>query len=339
MVVVANISPSLIAVTASYQSARGQVCFSSSDTLMWQPAKASTFVLPVMEIEALIDRLYKVRDNSTGTDMSAIQKQINNWRTVLINYQAYNVDTAAMFATETLQYSAMVTSFDNWRNGLITDTEYVSVVDSTIGAGSFSAFRSAFSGSLYQLQSLCGGVLPSYQNEYLGTVCRDFESSQWNSFFGAITGACALPSGPNSANPLSQSGAIAQLCQQRVASFAGDLPKQALATSGADSMFEFLNDSTKFITFGASSPLKMSWTSTVSDSATTVSGLDLQEASAFSAAGANAYTVSAGALSFLEDLSVGKEFSLSLGRSSSSSHSYERTVSITLDDNDVGKLY
>ena len=107
--------------------------------------------------------------------------------------------------------------------------------------------------------------------------------------------------------------------------------------NGPDSMFGFMNDTSKYLTFGSGSPFSMSWTTTVKDTLTQEVHLDMGQSEAGTVGGieeVNPY------IFFLHmDQHEGHEngYSVSLGKSSDSSHIYERTVSVTFEDDDKGE--
>ena len=309
--------------------------------------------------------------SGVSTTISQLQNQRNNWQTVLRNYRAYNSDFTPMFNAETIQFNKMVNAFSKWRNGAIDANDFTNIIDN-IGiskiphnGAAYSMFKNSLLSSFKQVQQTCSNVIPSYRNTYVSAVCDDFDASNWHSFSAAIYGACVMPeisvddqtqnlddtfeysseqytnhhstdTQKENTNPLSQSKLVQQMCQERVAVSASQLPGTLDVSSTPESMFGFLKDKTKYLTFGASTSLTMSWTTTITDSLTTEISIDLDETALASGGGEQRVNIIA-LLDFVESTGKTNGFSVTLGKSEDSSHTYERTVSVTFQDNDVGK--
>ena len=105
-----------------------------------------------------------------------------------------------------------------------------------------------------------------------------------------------------------------------------------------DSLFGFLQDKTKYVTFSSNAPVTMSWTITVSDSNTFTTSVGVSTHSNSKTTRISDLTIEfIKAHSDSEDDDV-SSFQLGIGKSSDSSHTFERTVTITLDDDDIGTL-
>jgi len=137
---------------------------------------------------------------------------------------------------------------------------------------------------------------------------------------------------------LGSSVLIRSACQHRVAAQTGDIPGGLSPDGSDDSLMGFMTSKTKYLTFGAKAPVEISWSSSVSDSKAFSSNLD------YSGSKGQPITSSIGgsAAVVVVDSSIGSEssqsHSISIGKSSDSGHSYERSVSIVLGDNDYGIL-
>ena len=81
-----------------------------------------------------------------------------------------------------------------------------------------------------------------------------------------INGACAgMSMDGEPSNPLSSLPLFLRLCASE--SLSGSfIPGGVQSPSGAESLLGFLSDSKKLITFGANSPVDLSWTSIVAES-------------------------------------------------------------------------
>ena len=341
---------------------KGLQCLYMFDTYAWQPAHTTTYILPVYEIENVVTKLNTLIKRMNSSQLSGgvrevsktilqLQNQTKNWQTVLSNYREYNSDLTAMFSAETLQFVQMVRAFGEWRSGTITDNDFVNVVDNVgkgnLGTGSMAQtmFDRALSNSFTQVKQSCSNVIPSYQNNYMSAICNDFSANQWSDFSSVLYGSCIMPEiksdgSSKTTSPLSQSKLAQHLCQERAAASASNLPTsggKSLITNGPDSMFGFLTDISKYLTFGAGSPLTITWTSTIKDTLTQEVHLDIDQGEAGTFGGTQ--EVNPVAYFFHMDQQRGHNngYSVSLGKSSDSSHTYERTVSVTFDDDDNGE--
>ena len=110
-----------------------QVCYSKKNTNLWSPEKATTFVFSVYEIELIIQSLTaKIEDpdnNLPTDDRVKLNKQIENWKTVLTNYQKSNSDATAMFTSETMVLNDMVNRVNDWDNTINSDQDYSSTFE------------------------------------------------------------------------------------------------------------------------------------------------------------------------------------------------------------------
>ena len=113
-------------------STNSDYCVYAYDTYQWLPGALTTFALPVVEIEALIEDLtwvyndlvynqnnsfVKHGDNPDPKDITNINRQINNWKTVLDTYRSHNTALTSMFQSEALQFAHIVQSFKKWQSG------------------------------------------------------------------------------------------------------------------------------------------------------------------------------------------------------------------------------
>jgi hypothetical protein len=101
-----------------------------------------------------------------------------------------------------------------------------------------------------------------------------------------------------------------------------------------------LGDHTKLITYGASSPVSLSWTSTVTEAKSFQTEISARKTSSaeFDADGQLVFGVGLGP--YITGVAGGRNsLTLSLGKTSESNHVSERTVSVTLDDPDNGDYF
>ena len=189
-------------------------------------------------------------------------------------------------------------------------------------------------------------------NAFVQSICAEYASftntNTVTDFYDAISNACEMQDLSTGGKSLmSELPSMQTLCQghdgKRTAVPVADQSShifglKGITDTGGDSMLAFLNDNTKLITFGSSSPVTMSWTSVISDSV----------GSTFSVQADPLYTNEAGGvingqIVFLYDSfntldTKERGDSNSYGKTESSSRSNERTISVTLEDNDLGNI-
>lgn len=333
-------------------------CLYAENVLEWQPAHTTTYVLPVYEIEMIVDKLEILKakvESSTDSDKTEtvhrLDTQIANWKKVLLNYRSYNNDKFPMFDAETMQFQKMVNTFTKWKEGSLNNDEYKKVVlEETVplhglnfipglAYPEFLAMSTAQSlfYMAFSVQQTCENVVPSYRNEYVSAVCNDFSASKWNDFKTAIFDACDMPElGSENISPLRNSPLVNKMCQERAAASAKDMPKGELDATGPDSMFGFMKDKTKYFTFGSSSPFTMSWTIAITDTLTQSVNLDSALTSALNYKLEAEVNVAGPYVSFNHEIDGNIDYAFTIGKSLDSSHSYERTVSVTFQDDDNG---
>ena len=359
-----------MAVNSTSITKDGQVyaCLFSNKTRMWHPGHTTTFVFPVSEIEQIVSQLnsalssdtINTATNETAAEIVAqIQKQISNWETVLSNYRQHNADLTPMFTVENIMFLNMTKAFNQWNQGIISDSDLVGVVDGikssdddALTSGSRSVndgrnvakFFNGFSQSFQRISDSCNNLIPQYRSQYVKTICGDFDASHWTNFQSLVNGACAIPGSPDagiagdgtSANPLGQSSLIKSVCQHRAAAQSKDIPGGLSLDGTDDSLMGFMTNKDKYLTFGAKAPIEISWSSSVSDSKSFSSNLEYSGSKGSSVSSSIGVSLTV----LVADSSLGSEtsksHSISIGTTSESSHSYSRSVAIVLGDNDYG---
>ena len=325
--------------------------------LTWQPGAITTYALPVIEIEMIIDKLSSLAQHASPDDAVKLNDLSANWNTVLSNYRFHNTDLTAMFSAEALQFSQAVNMFKAFQTGQLDAQDFASAVANTLdGLVDFpviTAIAYALNGAFTQFKQTCDQVLPYNVGDtlagasedtggagsYLKGVCSDFDPDAWQSFATMITGACnGMSADGSSNNPLSSTALFQEMCASET--LTGDGVPGGLQTSnGPESLLGFLSDNKKLITFGANSPVQLSWTSTVSDSKTF--NVEFESSRTLSADvlfkfGFDIFGVGIGTEN---DYGLKNIFTLSLGKSSEEDHESERTVSVSLGDNEVGDFF
>ena len=113
-------------------------CLFAFDTYLWQPGRATTYVLPVIEIEDIILRLTRTRDDLVSNDKNPIivklsgdasvtiqqlNKLLGNWNTVLSNYRAHNKDMNTAFDQEQRIVSALLSTYQTWQTSIVSNSD------------------------------------------------------------------------------------------------------------------------------------------------------------------------------------------------------------------------
>eukprot|EP01035_Chromulina_nebulosa_P063886 gene63886-87375_t len=150
-----------------------------------------------------------------------------------------------------------------------------------------------------------------------------------------------MPTTPNVADssPLRKSALMKSACQHRIAAKSDDVPGGFTSDGTDDSLMGFMTSSEKYLTFGAKAPLELSWASSVSDSKAFSSNLDYSASKESSKSTTVSGSVTFATGGITKDSDEGTGHSISIGKTSDSSHSFERSVSIVLDDVDYGDYF
>ena len=342
-------------VDSTLSSRTKKTCLRPYATNVWHPAQATTYVLSVYEIEQIVNSLNsKINVNTTDTAVPQLRKQVSNWQTVLSNYRQHNTDTSTLMSMETSLLQRMVSSYNSWTNSPSSDSSYRAVLDKSINdfnsyyfspkLASYGAFVVRVDQSVKKIQSICSQT-QYVSNSFIQRNCADFgKETGLSSFYSAIVSACDIPDPSiSTSSTLSSLSSIQQLClgksgNRNAVTNPGDLPKGLLNSNGKDSLLKFLSDSSKLITFGSNSPLTMSWTSTVTDyisntySVDTVGDTSQDTGASYSASFAMFYFQG----SALGTHGSGGENSY--GKTTEDTHEFDRTVTVTLEDDDIGTV-
>ena len=328
------------------------ICLDDTTVLTWHPGAVSTYVLPVVEIEMIVDKLASLVPYASANDAIKLNKTIENWNTVLNNYRSHNVGLTEMLSAESQQFIDVVNQFKEYRATENDPTNFLSIelqnsltslsalADFYTIAGLTATMTITFDLISQSCSEALPSVAPNYGSfTYQKAICADFDPDAWRSFFSMLNGACAGMSADGTpSNPLSSTPLFEQFCSSET--LTGDsVPGGLQSTTEPETLLGFLSDRQKLLTFGADSPVELSWTSVVSESIAYL--VDW-----------SSYESQTSTLNYVEKLSIfgigffskdteGFENSMvvELQKLSNQQHDTLRTVAISLNDDDKGDYF
>lgn len=310
-------------------------CVRNKDAFMWQPGRMTTYALPVIEIEDIISQLARISKalavSATADDISAklkIDKQMTNWKTVLSNYRGHNEDLTAMFTAEQRQFNDLAAQYKLWKT-----SKAGTLVPPKVGLLPFSTMRKTFAKALSECSELNSIIATS--KSFASQVCDDVSTNGWVDFWRSLNGACDMPD-TNFKSSLSDSTLLDTFCRERKAAAAADIPGGLESSDDTDSVFGFLKNSKKYVTYSANAPVSLSWTSSVQDSITTTAAYSTAESTSLDAFLQLGITGAGAHYGFNLDSTMQNDLSVSIGKSMGSSRAFDRTVHVVLDDHDTG---
>ena len=305
----------------------------------------------------VIDKLTALVSSASGNNSRQLTKLIQNWNTVLDNYRSYNVNLTAMFSAETLQFVEAVNQFKAFQSGQLNAQDFAAAVANTLdGRINFPVIvpiAYALNGAFFQIKESCDQVLPFNAGDTIvgateayggagGTlqgVCDDFNPDDWIAFSSMINGACnGISSDGEQNNPLSSTTLFKQLCASETLT-GESVPGGLQSSSGPETLLGFLSDSKKLVTFGADSPTQLSWTSSVTDSR--VFDVQFEYSRTLTADIDVTADFKIFGIGLTADVSGGltNKFTVHLGKTSEEVHGVDRSVTISLDDDDNGDFF
>lgn len=259
------------------------------------------------EIEDLIAKLslLAIRDQ---TNTQAIREQVNNWRKVLADYRDYT-NTAEVFTVEDAQVLHFVNKFH------VVEEDFNPMMRRKLGANPDTPFTTIMS----KFNGKCASSVLH--------VCNEFDASRWENVGSFLTGYCDQPNLVMGSEFL-----LDAVCRTGTKTNPSLIKGDVMGEEG-NSLFGFLEDSSKLLTFSANAPLTLSWTSSVGDDVALSDVNTLMNEAGASVDANIGLKIQAALIS--TELLAGK--TMTLGHNYDSSHALERTVTVTLDDSDYGK--
>ena len=327
----------------------------------------------------IVGKLTSLVPYASADDANKLSKLIANWNTVLSNYRSHNNDLTSMFSAEAIQFSQAVQQFKNYQSGQLDAQDFASAVANTIdgmvGFSDIVPILYSLNYAYFQFVSTCdqslpysatdtlipayvvtavtegeevGGILAGVvgvtedtggAGPFLKAVCDDFDSNAWQSFATMINGACTGISADGSPrNPLSSTPLFQQMCASESLTRDG-IPGGLQTPTGPESLLGFLSDNKKLITFGANSPVQLSWTSTVTESRSFTVGYEFSRKITEALVSKDEFEIAGIGFETEDSLALTETFTLQLGKSSEEEHGSERTVTVSLGDDDGGDYF
>lgn len=333
-------------------------CLNVKTVYEWHPGHVTTFVLPVFEIESVVSKLNKIRSNEAQTKgheqyVRKLDKQISNWKTILQSYQSANEDVTPLFTAENRRLNDMVNHYHQYTSLMLAGVTIVGVLESiiaiitnvfeiasignanpatVIGVVATGVLRIAVQILMAVLEGLvttCSYIIPSSSSPILSDACNDFDSGKWEDMIHILNGACTMPTlGAAFLNKYCSTGSVD----------AQDLENGLVGDKGL-SVYGFLNDPQKLLTFSAIAPMSLSWTSTVKSTRTFATDFTFTYQESFAGGFESDIFVvvvdSAGKIKGTIDTVK----TITVGRTTDQIHESRRTVTITLGDGDPGDYF
>jgi hypothetical protein len=244
-------------VKSRVESEHHEICFYSAPANVWSPGKLTTFVLSVREIENIIDHLTDLSHREENVTHFQLEKQIRNWNEVLTNYRIHNEDMTQVFSADDILLNREI----NNMAATLKDFSWEDFFFFIPSEGDIFNYR------LNDLKTQCQRL----SHWKLATsFCQEFRVENWITVEKAISsGACNLLVPPRDADadpvPLSTFAIFQSYCKTQSEDEIVGLPGGPLKDV-KNSLFGFLSDDTKYLTFGAGSEMSFSYSSNIANS-------------------------------------------------------------------------
>ena len=338
----------------------------------------STFILPVIEIEQVIQKLIVLRDKTVATsqfpttkpsaqpnEYTKIDAMISNWNTILTTYRSQTGDLTYAFTNELTQYNDMVNSFYNYQHtqntvavaGLSAQAAMQGIVYiigiSLSGLGFTKYGNPAFYGemTLKAIQAVIFTALQSTLHDY----CSDMDIRNQYQFDSYNTHICQ-----DFSNSKWQyfTNFFKDVCSMQtgfdsasdLSTFYGNLCLNGspvdpstipggVESSGIDqTLFQFLQSNKAYLTFGAQLSTSLMWTSSVTSSLTHTTTFTNNHDNEIDLTGVTVMQLG------VEDESsyavkIGSTYNIAVGQTSTRTESTQRTVVINFGDADQGTTF
>ena len=133
----------------------------------------------MIEIEDIINRLTRIRNDLVSNDnnpiidklegdqstvVAQLNKQLDNWNTVLSNYRSHNSDLYSAFKQEQVLVQALMQTYQTWQANVVSNGELQSFITKEIGANPISIIQGLLSGSGSQATSVMTSTSQSFSS-------------------------------------------------------------------------------------------------------------------------------------------------------------------------------
>ncbi len=337
-------------------------CLALNETNQWMPGRATTYVLPVMEIEKLVVEIAdrKGREGNTPTVEQQLTKAVTTWQHVLAQYRNHSTTlySSHMFTDIDRQWNRLVNQIasrplsdgnnlqdireiDEKLKDLKSDADYARkhndddgvVKEAQAKYDDFNAATPDYMKSMKKYFQACKVV--AYAND----DCNEFDRASWTHVGAILNNFCRMPSSADHDTTMENDlKFVRQLCKR--GSVDGNNVPGGL--TGADQqtleLFGFLSDPTKTVTFGANAPMTIEWTSS-SDEGSTYEYSKTESHSTELEAGFEIGVVKPAKTIVEGNTGGGFAFSLTSKLSHDINEESTHGVSIRLDDNEQGDYF
>ena len=172
---------------------------------------------------------------------------------------------------------------------------------------------------------------------YNDNICQHFNNNEWSTIANFFTDACSLQIDFQGKADISEF--YGHVCTSlKTNPLTSDYPGGVEGSNGGQTLLQFLQSNTKYLTFGANAPTTLTWTSNIESSITHKTAFKLMSDSEIGLVGDSIDNFVGVDLRSKKTMLITQTQNIKIGQASSKTASSQRTVTITLDDEDVGKF-
>ena len=307
--------------------------------------------------------------NPQPNDYTKINATIATWNSILNTYRKQTGDLTTAFTNEMAIYNNVVNSFYKFAS----DQNIVRNIGLGLQTVVFALHEIARIYSLYtslaafpNIQGLAGMLnskvviainfiavqttLHNYCNDlyirnnyifasYENNICIDFDNRKWKYFNNFLKNACDMKIGFDRSSNASTDIPIfyGQLCRTEDQVNPNQYPGGVQASGVSQSMFQFLQSNKAYLTFGAQTDTKLTWSSNVMSSLEHITKFTMIEEEATKALGEWELSVVADLKSKL-GFEVKTAYAISIGQTSKTEVANKVTTLISLGDKNEGSF-
>ena len=189
-------------------------------------------------------------------------------------------------------------------------------------------------------------VADKIPNKYMKSACNNFDLNKWKKFINIINDVCK--GNHPKINELGGGGKLhpyvdsictrGNLFENKINNMPGGNTIQHLPGDTQSSMFDFLNKSDSYLTFGSNSPYTISYSSSKTEPLTLSASLTYVEDASGNTGLDTAAVLYVVGVKFATDLGLQYSYAISDTKSDARSHGTENTISVTFADDDLSNL-